>query len=282
MSADKGLLHEGFCHGWGNLSVSCADSSPIRRAFASHEPLATNHEIYGIIGKNERGIAMSMHHEVGITCPKCQKAGIFTVWDSINTKLDPDMKDRVKSQEAFCYHCPHCGTDVHVDYGFLYHDMDHHFMVFYAPTDKDQENADRDMADGQAQFKAMVDTAGYVMRLVRTKADLLEKIAIFEAGLDDRLMELTKAAALAQVGEKEKDFTVTESHFVTAKDGALRLSLVDEKSGQQAYVDFNNGLAQLYGQFQQHFADDLPAEDAVLARIDADWTQRFLNKYLYN
>lgn len=102
-------------------------------------------------------------------------------------------------------------------------------MVFYAPTDKDQENADRDMADGQAQFKAMVDTAGYVMRLVRTKADLLEKIAIFEAGLDDRLMELTKAAALAQVGEKEKDFTVTESHFVTAKDGSLRLSLVDEK-----------------------------------------------------
>ena len=111
---------------------------------------------------------MSMHHEVGITCPKCQKAGIFTVWDSLNTKLAPDRKDRAKSQEAFCYHCPHCGTDVHVDYGFLYHDMDHHFMVFYAPTDKDQENADRDMADGQAQFKAMVDTAGYVMRLVRT------------------------------------------------------------------------------------------------------------------
>lgn len=42
-------------------------------------------------------------------------------------------------------------------------------------------------------------------------------------------MELTKAAALAQVGEKEKDFIVTESHFVTAKDGSLRLSLVDEK-----------------------------------------------------
>lgn len=47
-------------------------------------------------------------------------------------------------------------------------------------------------------------------------------------------------------------------------------------------MDFNNGLAQIYGQFHQHFADDLPAEDAVLARIDADWTQRFLNKYLYN
>ena len=206
---------------------------------------------------------MSMHHEVGITCPKCQKAGVFTVWDSINTKLDPDMKDRVKSLEAFRYHCGHCGTDVQVDYGFLYHDMDHHFMVFYAPTDKDQK-------------------AGYVFRLVRSKADLLEKIAIFEAGLDDRLMELTKAAALAQVGEKDKDFTVTESHFVTADDGSLRLNLIDGTHGQQAYVDFANGLGQLYGQFEKNFAADLPAEDAVLARIDADWTQQFLNKYLYN
>ena len=192
------------------------------------------------------------------------------------------MKDRVKSLEVFCYHCGHCGTDVHIYYGFLYHDMNHHFMVFYAPTDKEQENADRDMADGRDKFKAMAEKTGYAFRLVRTKADLLEKIVIFEAGLDDRLMELTKAAALAQVGEKEKDFTVTESHFVTADDSSLRLSLVDEKRGQQAYVDFTNGLAQLYGQFQQHFADDLPAEDAVLARIDADWTRQFLNKYLYN
>ncbi len=170
---------------------------------------------------------MSMHHEVGITCPKCQKAGVFTVWDSINTKLDPDMKDRVKSLEAFRYHCGHCGTDVQVDYGFLYHDMDHHFMVFYAPTDKDQENADRDMADGQDKFKDMVETAGYVFRLVRRKADVLAKLAIFEAGRDDRLMEWTTAAALAQVGEKDKDFTVTESHFGTADDGSLRLNLID-------------------------------------------------------
>ncbi|WP_293987238.1 CpXC domain-containing protein [uncultured Megasphaera sp.] len=225
---------------------------------------------------------MSMHHEIGLTCPQCGKAGIFTVWDSVNTKLDPDAAAAVKSQELFRYHCPHCGTAVTVNYGFLYHDMGRHFMIYYAPGDDDVANANKDMKDNEGKFQSMIESAAYVYRLVRTKEDLLEKITIFEAGLDDRLMELTKAAALAQVGEKEKDFTVTESHFVTADDGSLRLSLVDEKRGQQAYVDFTNGLAQLYGQFQQHFADDLPAEDAVLARIDADWTQRFLNKYLYN
>ena len=59
-------------------------------------------------------------------------------------------------------------------------------------------------------------------------------------------------------------------------------SLKQEAPASIGGSTFTNGLAQLYGQFQQHFADDLPAEDAVLARIDADWTQRFLNKYLYN
>lgn len=118
---------------------------------------------------------MSMHHEVGITCPKCQKAGVFTVWDSINTKLDPDMKDRVKSLEAFRYHCGHCGTRRPGRLRLLVSRHGPSFMVFYAPTDKDQENADRDMADGQDKFKAMVEKAGYVFRLVRSKADLLEK-----------------------------------------------------------------------------------------------------------
>ena len=223
---------------------------------------------------------MSMHHEVGITCPKCQKAGVFTVWDSINTKLDPDMKDRVKSLEAFRYHCGHCGTDVQVDYGFLYHDMDHHFMVFYAPTDKDQEMPTaiwptaRINSRPWSRRQAMSSAWSAASRFVG-------KIAIFEAGLDDRLMELTKASACPVWG-KDRISPLQRANFVTADDGSLRLNLIDGTHGQQAYVDFANGLGQLYGQFEKNFAADLPAEDAVLARIDADWTQQFLNKYLYN
>ena len=225
---------------------------------------------------------MSMHHEIGLTCPKCGKAGIFTVWDSVNTKLNPDTAAAVKSQELFRYHCPHCGTAVTVNYGFLYHDMDRHFMIYYAPGDDDVANANKDMKDNEGKFQSMIESAAYVYRLVRTKEDLLEKITIFEAGLDDRLMELTKAAALAQVGEKEKDFTVTESHFAAADDGSLRLVLIDGKANQQAYVAFTGSLDALYQQFAQNFAKDLPATKAELSLIDQAWTQQFLNKYLYN
>lgn len=225
---------------------------------------------------------MSMQHQQDITCPACQKTGDFTVWDSIDIKENPDMKDRIASLEAFQYHCPHCGATVNVDYGFLYHDKDRHFIVFFAPTADDEQRADRDMSEGQEAFTAMSQNEGYLFRLVRTKEDLLEKITVFEAGLDDRLTELTKAAALAQFKAQDQDFNVTSCHFVSQDDGSLRLVFFDKASGEGAYIDFKDSLAPLYQQFEQSLSENLPKEEAVLARIDQAWTQDFLNTYVYN
>lgn len=38
---------------------------------------------------------MSKHHMEKITCPSCHHEGDFEVWDSINTVLDPEMKEKV-------------------------------------------------------------------------------------------------------------------------------------------------------------------------------------------
>ena len=45
-----------------------------------------------------------------ITCPKCGKKTSFLVWDSINTMKDPEMKEKVRNDEAFRFHCPECGA----------------------------------------------------------------------------------------------------------------------------------------------------------------------------
>lgn len=224
---------------------------------------------------------MSMQHQEEITCPACQKAGNFTVWDSVDIAENPEMKDSIASLEAFHYHCPHCGTTVNIDYGFLYHDADRRFMVFYGPTENDEQRADRDMTENHEVFEKM-SANHYVFRLVRTKEDLLEKITIFEAGLDDRLMELTKAAALAQFKEQDKEFKITSCHFVSQDDGSLRLVFFDKASEQGAYIDFQEGLSPLYSQFQQSLSENLPKEGQALARIDQAWTQDFLNTYVYN
>ena len=48
---------------------------------------------------------MSKHHMEKIICPSCHHDGDFEVWDSINTVLDPEMKEKVLNQSIFLYTC---------------------------------------------------------------------------------------------------------------------------------------------------------------------------------
>ncbi len=52
---------------------------------------------------------MSRHHIEKVTCPSCHHEGDFELWDSINTALDPEMKEKVLNQSIFLYTCPSCG-----------------------------------------------------------------------------------------------------------------------------------------------------------------------------
>ena len=48
---------------------------------------------------------MSRHHIEKVTCPSCHHEGDFELWDSINTALDPEMKEKVLNQSIFLYTC---------------------------------------------------------------------------------------------------------------------------------------------------------------------------------
>lgn len=53
---------------------------------------------------------MSQSQMQEITCPKCGKKQFFRVWDSINTMEDPPLKEAVRNDEAFSFHCVDCGA----------------------------------------------------------------------------------------------------------------------------------------------------------------------------
>ena len=46
---------------------------------------------------------MSRYHIEKVTCPSCHHEGDFELWDSINTALDPEMKEKVLNQSIFLY-----------------------------------------------------------------------------------------------------------------------------------------------------------------------------------
>lgn len=49
---------------------------------------------------------MSQSSMSEITCPACGSKHEFKVWDSINTKQDLELKEAVRTGDAFRYTCP--------------------------------------------------------------------------------------------------------------------------------------------------------------------------------
>lgn len=72
---------------------------------------------------------MSSFRTIKITCPDCNTEGSYTVWDSVNVDLDPELKSKVMDGSLFTWVCPNCKKSFNAPYSFLYHDMTHNFMV---------------------------------------------------------------------------------------------------------------------------------------------------------
>jgi hypothetical protein len=72
---------------------------------------------------------MSSFRNIKITCPDCNTEGTYTVWDSVNVDLDPELKSKVMDGSLFTWVCPNCKKSFNAPYSFLYHDMTHNFMV---------------------------------------------------------------------------------------------------------------------------------------------------------
>lgn len=74
---------------------------------------------------------MSSFRKIKITCPDCNTEGEYTVWDSVNVDLDPELKSKVMDGSLFTWVCPKCKKSFNAPYSFLYHDMTHNFMVYF-------------------------------------------------------------------------------------------------------------------------------------------------------
>lgn len=142
---------------------------------------------------------MSLNQTETVECPKCGKKSPFTVWNSVNVTLDPSVKQDVLSGKIFLFHCPHCHTETYVLYSLLYHDPDHSFMVWFVP---DSGETEADLPPGMTE---MYTGQGYRFRLASRMPDFVEKILIFEAGLNDIAVEAVKRDVYASVVKSSPD-----------------------------------------------------------------------------
>lgn len=148
---------------------------------------------------------MSRHNEINITCPGCGKESPFTVWQSVNTVIDPQMKQAVADMSAFIFECPSCGKKTLTVYSFLYHQQEDSIMIYYAANEDEEQTIYRIFSgeEKDSMFDGLT-REGYKLRIVGSLEDLAEKINIFDRKLDDRIIEIFKIHALAMYRDRRR------------------------------------------------------------------------------
>ena len=129
---------------------------------------------------------MSLTAKANGVCSKCGQTTEITVYKSINTADNPELKEKVKNGALFLWECPHCGTVNLARYETLYHDPQKKLILWLVPDGKISETQMQAITN---HTKAM---GGYTLRLVRDMGELMEKVLIFDSGLDDVVIELCK------------------------------------------------------------------------------------------
>ena len=121
-------------------------------------------------------------------CPTCGTAFDVQRHDLVNVKENPELKASVLNGDIFLQECPRCGRRHLVGGPLVYLDPDEGVLVMLS---------DKPLT--------LADTGGYTARLVSRAGDLVEKIKIFDAGLDDRAIEMCKYVTKQEAGKPGMD-----------------------------------------------------------------------------
>lgn len=193
------------------------------------------------------------------TCPHCKNERDRAVLDSINVDLVPEMRERVRDLSCFEWRCPICGKVSLVVDPCLYHDMSGQFMVWLMP-------------EGEAPDASGFDPlAGYTLRWTDNLNAFREKIAILEAGLDDRAVEIMKLLLAMQL-QRSMDIVDLVFHEYEERTGVIRFAVV-LSDGVEQYAAMQG---ETYARIAQDVQERLFTPGRDFVKIDIDWATEAL------
>ena len=202
---------------------------------------------------------MSSCREEIVTCPHCGQESKYRLWNSVNTALNPELKQKILSKELFLFQCPECGEKMIVDYGMLYHQTEDKLMIYYVTDDNEFTDvvgklAGRNIDDRDEEYRC---------RVVCSSDELAEKIMIFDAGLDDRAVELLKLLCRKQMEDGYPEMMVDDVYFQTTEDSQGMIVFLSQ--GQPcAEIPFKK---EAYDAIQKYYKEE--GNDELI--IDMEW-----------
>ena len=215
-----------------------------------------------------------------MTCPACGKGNAVKVYVGINTAENPELKASVKDGSLFVWECLHCGKRNLTRAQTLYHDPEQRLMVWLLPDGL--LSAEREASVTATLEKKFADPESglvdYTLRRVGSVGDLIEKVNLYDAGLDDVVMEMAKWVTRNEMADKDKanaeEILRAPLRFyrIDGADNEIQLSFPLNGAMQIVNIGFNvyedcRGIVQRNPSMK-------PQPGFV--RVDADWIASFI------
>ncbi len=209
-----------------------------------------------------------------IACPKCSESTEAKLYMSINATNEPTLRADVLDEKLFKFRCGACGHEARLTYPVLYNDMKNRFMVYMIPEVDRFQLEDVELEQKYERLR------GIRKRLASDFNSFKEKVFIFESGLDDMAVEITKLVISETVAKKYALPCVEEGY----------LSMYDREKNTMGFTFFvgkehepyvQSARLEIYGKAVT-IVSELAIKDRKLSgfiKIDREWAQNVLYRY---
>ena len=195
-----------------------------------------------------------------VNCSKCGQSFEAASYQSINTAADPHLKERVRDGSLFVAECPYCGTRNLLKYNTLYHDPSARLMVWLLPDGYEPPA-------GVAE--AVRELEGYTLRRVKEVGDLIEKVCIADAGLEDTVMEVCKWVTRQELAAKNPEAAHTRMRFLRLEGADHDLVMAFPLNGAMNMVNVGFNVYEDAKAILSRNPSIKPAEG--FAEVDSAW-----------
>ena len=209
-----------------------------------------------------------------VVCPKCDSFTEAELYTSINVTNNKELRKRALDESLFKWKCQSCSHEARLTYPILYNDMKRRFMVYLIPRIEHFQLADKTLEE---EFKTLKHIN---KRIVPDFNTFKEKIFIFESGLDDMAVELTKLAISEAVARK--------LNLAPIKEGYLSMYNTENNTmgftyfiGENKEPYVQSARLEIYGK-SVSVVNELAVKDKKLKgfiRVDREWAENILYRY---
>lgn len=130
-----------------------------------------------------------------IRCPRCEHEQTVELYSSVNTGVDPQLREALLANRLNVVTCENCSATFRVDLPFVYCDPARRVFIYWLPL------AEKDHDQGATEFRNMIkelddafsgDMPAITVTLVFDRYQLVERIFLYEANLNERVIEYIK------------------------------------------------------------------------------------------